>query len=80
MNKIINSNSTNKLSSSSKERRINSGSTKNQIWFLEKRIKNLTFHFKKNKKDYHSRLGLLKIVNKRKKLVSYLKNKKRNFP
>ena len=40
----------------------------------QKRITELTEHFKEHKKDHHSRQGLLKMVSKRRKLLDYLKN------
>ncbi len=49
------------------------GSTKVQIAILTERIRNLTEHFKVNKKDFHSRRGMLKMVSQRRKLMSYLK-------
>ena len=52
------------------------GSSEVQIALLTKKIENLSKHMKKSKKDKHSSLGLLKAVNKRKKLLDYLKNKK----
>lgn len=48
------------------------GSADVQIGLLTKRINELTSHLKKNAKDHHSRRGLLKMVGKRKKLLSYL--------
>ena len=51
------------------------GSPEVQIALFTEKIKSLTTHLKKNKKDNHSRRGLLKMVSKRKKLLSYLKNK-----
>lgn len=50
------------------------GSPEIQIAILSERISNLTGHFKKHKKDHHSRRGLLLIINKRRKLLSYLKS------
>ena len=50
------------------------GSSEVQIGFLSKKIENLTLHFKKNKNDKHSTIGLLKAVNQRKRLLEYLKN------
>jgi len=47
-----------------------------QIGLLSDKINNLTGHFKKNKNDKHSTLGLLKAVNLRKRLLQYLKRKK----
>ena len=51
------------------------GSTAVQIGILSKKIDKLSEHFKKFKKDKHSTLGLTKSVNKRKKLLVYLKKK-----
>ena len=51
------------------------GSTEIQIGLLTERISKLSDHFKKFKKDKHSTLGLNKSVNKRKKLLVYLKKK-----
>ena len=51
------------------------GSTEIQIGLLTDKITKLSEHFKKYKKDKHSTLGLTKSVNKRKKLLSYLKKK-----
>ena len=50
------------------------GSPEVQIALLSERISGLTDHFKKHKKDHHSRRGLLMLVNKRRKLLSYLKS------
>mgnify|MGYP003311867496 FL=1 len=52
------------------------GSSEVQIAQLTKKIENLSKHLSKNKKDKHSSVGLLKTVNRRKKLLEYLKNKK----
>jgi len=52
------------------------GSSEVQIAQLTKKIENLSKHLSKNKKDKHSSVGLLKTVNRRKKLLAYLKNKK----
>ncbi len=49
------------------------GSPEVQIAILTERINNLTEHIKKNKKDLHSRRGLIGMVNKRRKLLKYLK-------
>ncbi len=50
------------------------GSAEVQVALLTERIKDLSLHLKTHKKDFHSRLGLLKMVSRRKKLLSYLKN------
>jgi len=49
------------------------GSSEVQIGFLSNKIAKLSDHFKKFKKDKHSAVGLLKAVNKRKRLLSYIK-------
>ena len=51
------------------------GSPEVQIALLSKRISDLTEHLKSNKKDHSSRLGLLKLVGQRKRLMQYLKRK-----
>ena len=48
------------------------GSPEVQIAILTKRINDLTEHLKANKKDHHSRRGLLKMVGQRKNLLGYL--------
>ena len=48
------------------------GSTVFQIGLLSDKIKNLSDHFKKFKKDKHSSRGLTKSVNQRKRLLAYL--------
>ncbi len=54
------------------------GSAEVQIGLLSDKIEKLSVHFKKFKKDKHSTIGLSKSVNKRKKLLSYLKRKNPN--
>ena len=49
------------------------GSPEVQIALLTERINYLTEHFKKHKKDHHSRQGLLKLVSLRRSLLDYLK-------
>ncbi|HGK6671903.1 TPA: 30S ribosomal protein S15 [Legionella feeleii] len=51
------------------------GSPEVQVSLMSSRIKYLTDHFKVNKKDFHSRRGLQELVNKRRKLLKYLKRK-----
>ena len=53
----------------------NTGSPEVQVALLSKRITGLTEHFGEHKKDHHSRQGLLRMVNKRRKLLDYLKSK-----
>ena len=52
------------------------GSSEFQIAQLTDKIENLSSHIKKFKKDKHSSVGLLKAVNRRKKLLDYLKKNK----
>ena len=49
------------------------GSTRLQIALLTERIKYLDDHFRTHKNDHHSRRGLLKMVGKRKRLLSYMR-------
>lgn len=51
------------------------GSPEVQIALLSARIEQLTDHFKAHKQDHHSRRGLLKMVNQRRRLLNYLKGK-----
>jgi len=51
------------------------GSPEVQVALLTSRIVQLTEHFKVNKQDHHSRRGLLRMVNQRRKLLDYLKDK-----
>lgn len=51
------------------------GSPEVQVALLTSRIAYLTEHFKSNKKDHHSRRGLLAMVSQRRKLLDYLKRK-----
>jgi len=52
------------------------GSPEVQVAILTRRINDLTEHFATNKKDHHSRRGLLMMVSNRRSLLSYLKKKK----
>ena len=61
-----------------KKLKVNSndvGSSEIQIGLLSDKINNLSSHFQKNKNDKHSTQGLLKAVNRRKRLLEYLKRK-----
>lgn len=51
------------------------GSTQAQVAILSASISELTEHLKVNKQDTHSRVGLLKMVGKRKRLLKYLQEK-----
>ena len=52
------------------------GSSEVQVVQLTNKIEDLSKHIKKSKKDKHSSVGLLKAVNRRKKLLDYLKKNK----
>jgi len=51
------------------------GSPEVQVALLTQRINELSSHFDEHKKDHHSRRGLLRMVNQRRKLLDYLKGK-----
>ena len=51
------------------------GSPEVQVALLTSRINDLTGHFKAHMKDHHSRRGLLRMVNRRRKLLDYVKRK-----
>ena len=57
------------------KKKNDTGSSEVQIALLTKRINSLTEHFKQNKKDNHSRVGMIKLISRRKKLSLYLKKK-----
>jgi len=52
---------------------VDTGSPEVQIALLSEEIKQLLLHLKKHPKDFHSKRGLLKMVSKRRSLLSYLK-------
>jgi len=52
--------------------KADTGSPEVQVALLTARINDLTDHFKAHVKDHHSRRGLLKMVNRRRKLLDYL--------
>jgi len=54
---------------------LDTGSCEVQVALLTGRIQDLTGHFKANKNDVHSQRGLVKMVNRRRKLLAYLKRK-----
>ena len=53
--------------------KADTGSPEVQVALLTERINSLGSHFEANKKDHHSRRGLLKMVNQRRTLLDYLK-------
>ncbi len=58
-----------------KQSENDTGSVQVQVALLTERINHLTEHLKTNKKDNHSRRGLLMMVGKRKGFLQYLKNR-----
>ncbi len=56
-----------------KQSATDTGSPEVQVSLITARIKYLTEHFKEHRKDFHSRRGLQSLVNKRRKLLKYLK-------
>jgi len=58
-----------------KRKEGDTGSPEVQVALLTTRIVQLTEHFKEHKHDHHSRRGLLRMVNQRRKLLDYLKGK-----
>ena len=64
-----------KIIKSSQVHASDTGSPEVQITLLSERISVLSDHLKKHKKDNHSRRGLLQMVNKRRRLLAYLKRK-----
>ena len=52
---------------------FDTGSPEVQIALLTEEIKKLILHLKKHSKDFHSKRGLLKMVSKRRRFLSYLK-------
>jgi len=64
-----------KLISSHQIHSTDTGSVEIQIAMLSERITKLSDHLQKNNQDYASRQGLLKMIGKRKRMLSYIKNK-----
>ncbi|MBZ4200290.1 MAG: 30S ribosomal protein S15 [Methylotenera sp.] len=62
-----------KIVSEFQQAKNDTGSPEVQVALLTSRITYLTEHFKSNKKDHHSRRGLLAMVSQRRKLLDYLK-------
>ena len=54
--------------------KADTGSPESQVALFTHRIKHLTEHLKKNKKDYSTQQGLLRLVGKRRKLLDYLQH------
>ena len=58
------------------DQETDTGNTQVQIAILSHRIRELTEHLKANPKDHHTRLGLMKLVGKRRRLLRYLERTK----
>ena len=71
----LNSESKSKIVAEYSRGENDTGSPEVQVALLSARISELTDHFGEHKKDHHSRQGLLKMVNKRRKLLDYLKSR-----
>jgi small subunit ribosomal protein S15 len=71
----LNTESKREIISSNRQHDTDTGSSEVQIALLSKRIEELTEHFKVHKKDHHSRVGLLKLVGRRRRLLSYLRSR-----
>ena len=54
---------------------VDTGNPKVQVAILSERIKELTEHMKSHQKDFHTRRGLLMLVGKRRRLLTYLKER-----
>ena len=65
----------NELINEYKTHETDTGSPEVQIAVLTEQINNLNDHLRTHKKDHHSRRGLLKMVGKRRNLLTYLRNK-----
>ena len=65
----------NEIISANRIHENDTGSPEVQIDILTERIKNLTEHLKTNKKDFHSRRGLQKMIGQRRNLLNYLTKK-----
>ncbi len=72
---VLNKEKKTELMKKFQQRQGDTGSPEVQIALLTERINQLVQHLKKNKKDNHSRHGLLMLVSQRKKLLNYLQSK-----
>jgi len=71
----LNADQTNKIIAEYARQPNDTGSPEVQVALLSARIEHLTGHFSTHVKDHHSRRGLLKLVNTRRRLLNYLKAK-----
>jgi len=72
---MVNKTKKKKIIDKFKEHVEDTGSAAVQIALLSERVSYLTEHLKSHKKDFHSRRGLLILVGRRRRLLTYLKNK-----
>jgi len=70
---MLNSDSKEQIISTFQTLEGDNGSAPVQIALITERITYLTEHLKQNRKDFHSRKGLIQLVSQRKKLLAYLK-------
>ena len=73
---VLNSATKNELVLKFGRTKEDTGSAEVQVALLSANINSLQNHFKENSKDHHSRMGLIRMVNKRRKLLDYLKESK----
>jgi small subunit ribosomal protein S15 len=71
----LSSESKREIITDNKQHDSDTGSSEVQVALLSKRIEELTEHFKIHKKDHHSRVGLLKLVGRRRRLLNYLRSR-----
>ena len=71
----LSSESKREIITDNKQHDSDTGSSEVQVALLSKRIEELTEHFKTHKKDHHSRVGLLRLVGRRRRLLNYLKSR-----
>ena len=70
----LNSDDKSQIIAEYRQKSTDTGSPEVQVALLSAKISQLTGHFADHKKDHHSRRGLLRMVNKRRKLLDYLKD------
>ncbi len=71
---MLNKETKTKIVKDYKTNKTDTGSPEVQIALLTERVNDLIRHLSENKKDYHSRTGLMKLVGRRKRLLEYLKS------
>jgi small subunit ribosomal protein S15 len=69
----INKNQTAQIIKTFQRKDLDTGSSEVQVALLTFRIKDLTEHFKRHTKDNHGKVGLVKLVNRRRRLLDYIK-------